>query len=513
MKLIANSLRIVTGLLFVFSGFIKINDPTGFSIKLEEYFIVFASDLAPKPDTLNITIKNKETSLNEIFTRLLRNEKEKNITFRTQAWQHIEIKDDRGANISFYDKTTLNVLLDGQELFKQDIQKKDAAPANFEVSMRIGEKVIYSKNISLYNNQNIFINEKINLESYIKKESGLAKFVKALNPYAMILAILICAFEILLGIALLIGWKRNLTLWLLAAMLLFFSFLTWYSAYYNKVTDCGCFGNAIPLTPWQSFIKDAVLCSFVLILIVVRKHIKPVFSSNFSWKMLLVFTFLSLGFAFYCWYYLPIFNFLKFANGNDIEILSTLSPDAKQEKREMIFIYTKDGKDFEFSSDQLLDKKILENPAYTFKVRIDKILEEGDKPEIHDFAMADEFGQDHVKAFLEKDEYKLLMVSQSLTSARPRAMKKISKLANEWTTKTKFSFWALTSTSPSDAEALRHEYQLPFKFYYGDQTNLKSIIRSNPGLILFKKGSVIASWPSTDLPSHRELIRKMKKNL
>ncbi len=509
MKLLTNIIRVLTGLLFVFSGFIKLNDPVGFSIKLEEYFIVFSADLAPKADTLVIEINNKESGLNESYTRVLRNEPERKISYRTSAWEHVEIKSEEGKSKSYYDKTTLFVLLDGQELLKKEIEKSDAAPANFEIVARVGETGIYNKSIVIYNNKDITGEELIITKQYVKEEGWFAKLIKYLIPFTLLLAFIICVAEILLGIALLIGWKRNLILWLLALMILFFTFLTWYSAYYNKVTDCGCFGNAIPLTPWESFVKDLLLCGFILLLIILRKYIKPVFSAGFSWKLLLVISILSAGFAFYCWYYLPVFNFLKFAKGNNIEQLTTLPAGAKQEKREMMFIYTKDGRDYDFTFHELSEKKIAEDPTYKFKDRKDKVVVEGDKPEIHDFVMVDADGEDKVKAFFAKDDYKLLMVSEGLTSTRPRAMKKIAELAQEWTKETKMEFWALTSSSPAEAEAIRHEYQFQFKFYYGDNTNIKSIIRSNPGLLLFKKGTVIATWPSTNLPSHKEILRKL----
>lgn len=510
MKLIANIVRVLTGVLFVFSGFIKINDPVGFSIKLEEYLMVFATDLAPKPDTLAINIGYSESITDATYSIILHNEPQKKITIKSEPWEHIEVKNENGGGKSFYDKSNILVLIDGKELYKKEIEKSSAEPYDFKLTTSIGGKELISKTIPVYNNKDIFSEESINLETYIKEEGWSSKLCTAMIPFTLFLAVFICAFEILLGIALLIGWKKNLTLWLLALMILFFTFLTWYSAYYNKVTDCGCFGNAIPLSPWESFIKDVVLCIFVLVLIVLGKYIKPVFSSSFSWKLLVIFSVLSVGFAFYCWYYLPVFNFLKFANGNDIEKLTNLPPGAKQEKREMIFIYTKDGKDYEFTTQELTDNKITENLGYKFKDRLDKVIEKGDKPQIHDFVMMDSDGVDHSIEFFEKDEYKLLMVSEGLTSTKPRAMKKIAALAAEWTTKSKFEFWALTSSNHNEAEAIRHEYQFPFKFYYGDNTNLKSIIRSNPGLLLFKKGTVVASWPSTDLPSYKELLRKMK---
>lgn len=510
MKLIANTVRLVTGLLFIFSGFIKLNDPVGFKIKLEEYFNVFAADLTPAQDTLVFNIICDDMGVNETYRRILNNENSKKISIYTSDWEHIEVKDDEGKIRSQFDKTVIFVSVDGQELYKTDVQKDDAAPVKFNVKVSIAGKEFYKKNITIYNNVIINNEDNTDVSAYKKESNILAKICIAIIPFCLILAIFICVFEIVLGVTLLIGWKRNLTLTLLALMIVFFTFLTWYSATYNKVTDCGCFGNAIPLTPWQSFIKDLVLCALILILILLRKNIKPIFSPKFSYGLVSVFTVLSVVFAVYCWYFLPVMNFLKFKEGNDIEKLTTLPPGAKQEKREMVFIYTKEGKDFEFTVKELTEKKILEDNSYKFKDRIDKVIEEGDKPEIHDFTMADADGNDHLSEFFEKDEYKLLLVSQGLTGARKRAMKKISVLAKDWTEKSKLQFWALTSSSPADAEAIRHEYQFQFKFYFGDNTNLKSIIRSNPGLLLFKKGVVIKTWPSTNLPKYKEVLKYTK---
>ena len=96
-------------------------------------------------------------------------------------------------------------------------------------------------------------------------------------PLATGLAIFVCVAEIALGIALLLGYKSKLTLWLLLLMMIFFTFLTFYSAYFNKVTDCGCFGDAIKLTPWQSFSKDIILLVMILIMFAGLRYIRPIF--------------------------------------------------------------------------------------------------------------------------------------------------------------------------------------------------------------------------------------------
>ena len=100
------------------------------------------------------------------------------------------------------------------------------------------------------------------------------------EPLALQISVFVVILEVLLGVALLIGYKPKFTVWLLFLMIIFFTFLTFYSAYFNKVTDCGCFGDAIPLTPWESFGKDVILSVLILILMAGLKHIKPIFSNK-----------------------------------------------------------------------------------------------------------------------------------------------------------------------------------------------------------------------------------------
>jgi len=99
-----------------------------------------------------------------------------------------------------------------------------------------------------------------------------------LEPYALLISVIVVVFEVILGVFLLIGYKPKFTVWSLLGMIVFFTFLTFYSAYFDKVKDCGCFGDALKLTPWESFTKDIILLFFILILYLGRKHIKPLFS-------------------------------------------------------------------------------------------------------------------------------------------------------------------------------------------------------------------------------------------
>ena len=104
-----------------------------------------------------------------------------------------------------------------------------------------------------------------------------------LVPYSLIMAVCIVILEVLLGVMLLLGYAKRFTLISLMALIVFFTFLTFYSAYFDKVTDCGCFGDAIKLTPWESFTKDVILLALIVVLVLGRKHLQPIFSKNCSW--------------------------------------------------------------------------------------------------------------------------------------------------------------------------------------------------------------------------------------
>lgn len=511
MKLISHILRILTGLLFLFSGFVKLNDPTGFKIKLEEYFTVFQSDLSGSADTLTIYIAQRDSGKGYLFAKALTKASRKTLSMYTAPWNHAEEKSNDGSIRSQYDRSTFHVLLDGIEIYQAPIVKYTVSPAFFDVSVKVGTDKILSKSVPIYNNVEVRTEEPFDLSPYKRTPGFIERLLQLAFPHALLLAMLICVLEILAGMSLLIGWKKNLTLWMLALMMVFFTFLTGYSAYYDKVTDCGCFGNAIPLTPWQSFVKDLLLCVSIAILIVLRRFIVPLFSHRFSFGILTFTAMLSIVFTVYCWFFLPVFNFLKFKEGNNVIQMRKLPEGAREEVREMVFTYLKKGREYTFTADELNTRDIINNPDYVFKSRQDKILRKGDKPEIYNFTMLDEYGADHADEFLNDNAYKLLLVSEDLTQTRPRVMKKIAGLARDWTEQGHLKFWALTSSSRTDAEAIRHEFQFVFKFHYGDHTALQSIIRSNPGLLLFKKGTIIKTWPSTNLPKYKTLKKLMKE--
>ena len=319
-------------------------------------------------------------------------------------------------------------------------------------------------------------------------------------------AMLICIFEIIVGVLLLIGAYTRLNSWLLLIMIVFFTWLTGYSAVYNKVTDCGCFGDAIKLTPWQSFTKDIVLLVFILIIFIGQKHIKPLFGKAIQSVTIFTFLFASTGFTVLAYMFLPFVDFLPYKVGNDIEALSAIPPGAPVDEYEMVFIYEKGGQQFEFKATELpadLD-------AYKFVDRKDKLVKKGYQPPIHDFKIYDSQGAEQTDLFFAKDEYQLVLIQYDLTKTFKSFQPRINQLANDWQDKAQKRFWALTGTSSADAELYRHDVQAPYEYYNVDGTALKTAVRANPGILLMKKGVVIKKWSAFAIPSYETVQKYMK---
>jgi uncharacterized membrane protein YphA (DoxX/SURF4 family) len=319
--------------------------------------------------------------------------------------------------------------------------------------------------------------------------------------YAVSMAMFICIFEIMVGIALLIGAYTRLNMWLLLLMIVFFTLLTGYSAITNKVTDCGCFGDAIKLKPVESFLKDVLLLVFILIMFIGQKHIKPIVSNKTIVSIalgvsLLVITF----FTFNTYMFLPKIDFLPYKVGNDIGQLMTLPPDAKRDSVVMVFIYEKDGKQFEFGVNEVGNV----DDTYKFVDRIDKVIVEGDKAPIHDFKLFDVSGQDYTDTLLLQKGFRMILVQTNILKSRTGIEPQIAQLANDCAL-AGIPFWALTNTTLTDVEPYRHEHQFAFNYYNMDVTPLKSMVRSNPGLLLMKDNVVVKKWSAYGIPTFEKV--------
>lgn len=304
-----------------------------------------------------------------------------------------------------------------------------------------------------------------------------------LEPYALIIAILVVVFEVVLGIFLLIGYKPKLTMWSLLLMIVFFTFLTFYSAYFDKVKDCGCFGDAMPMTPWQSFTKDVVLLVFILILFFGVKYIKPIFSNLVTTVIALVGFLASLGFAYYVIMHLPAIDFRAYKIGDNLQQNMELAPDAKRAIIDYQWTYTLNGEE-----KTLTDRG--QGPSkYDAILGVEtKEIQAADLPKIQDFSIESE-DEDLTSYFLEKDKL-VMIVAYNLKSAEKEGLKKLKALSDT-ALKDGYTVIGLTTSNEATKQEFRATYDWDFDFYLCDEKVLKTIVRSNPGIVILHKGTVM----------------------
>ena len=298
-----------------------------------------------------------------------------------------------------------------------------------------------------------------------------------LTPYALAFAIFVCIFEVVLGVTLLVGYKKKLTLWLLLAMLVFFGFLTFYSAYFNKVTDCGCFGDAIKFTPWQSFTKDLVLLALTLVVFFGQKYIHPLTKGKPPLAVTCLSVLFCVIFVYYVYNHLPVKDFRVYKIGTNIPKGMELPPNAVT----YYWTFKIDGQN-----------KVIETKDPSFPKIAGEYVSLASKtemPPIHDFYIQDkDRSTDYLEEFINKDKL-LMVISYRLDRANQEAFKAI-KTVTDKAMKNGYTVIGLTSQMEK-APYIVKKYELNFNFYYNDATTLKTMIRSNPGLITLSKGTII----------------------
>jgi uncharacterized membrane protein YphA (DoxX/SURF4 family) len=328
--------------------------------------------------------------------------------------------------------------------------------------------------------------------------ADFGSFFKVFIPFALEIGFIMVVLEIVLGVAVLINYKMKITTWVLFALLLFFTFLTFYSAYFNKVTDCGCFGDAIKLTPWESFTKDVVLMVFVLHLLWHHKRFTPVLRTREGHAVVAGITIISTFLGIYAIRHLPFIDFRAYKVGNNIPEQMRLPPGAKSDSVVMTFIYEKAGERKELTMDQLSEI----DSTYKFVDRIDKMIRKGDEPKIKDYRVSTENGEDVTQETFKG--VKLLIIVQNVQKASEKSVVKIADLIRGLEGKAEPII--LTSSPSADIDSFRHQYQWAASFYFVDETVLKTMIRSNPGLTLWVNGTVKGMWHHNDTPDAAEVI-------
>ena len=320
--------------------------------------------------------------------------------------------------------------------------------------------------------------------------------MKTFNEYALAFSIIMITLEVIVGVALLIGWKKKLTIAVLLLLMIFFTFLTSYVLFTGKIRACGCFGDCIPLTPVQTFTKDIVLLLLAVFLLLNTKYISPIAKPFFSFLYMLTATILVLLLQWYVLRNLPLADCLPYKKGNNIVELQKMPANAIPDKYDFLFIYKKDGVQKEFKADATPDS------TWEFVDRKQTLIQKGSNniPVISDFSLTTENGNDSTDAILNiAGEYYLLYIQELETYPKNWSgdIELLKKLVNQ-----KKEFYIVTS----QIEKVKNRFKdllskenidvATIKFLSCDATVMKTVARVNPTLYLMN-GPVVKekySW-------------------
>ncbi|MDR0296079.1 MAG: DoxX family protein [Prevotellaceae bacterium] len=344
-----------------------------------------------------------------------------------------------------------------------------------------------------------------------------------LNPFALLIGILLSTAELVLGFCLLMGFRMKLTAWATAAFMGFFTVFTFILAIFNPVTDCGCFGEAIKMSNWATFYKNVILDIFVVIIFWQRNNYRPL--SNCCNEIIVgtVFATLMVLLSVYCLRHLPLIDFLPYKVGVNIQQDMEIPEGASSDVYETIWTYRKDGKQQEFL---LEGNKIINfnnrNEEYDFSEfskewefvdRKDKLIEEGYKPPIVDFSIISRDWYYITDSILNLQGYLFIVTLPHAEDASLRNAGKINAIYDYVLANEDLHFIGLSGSDEEHVMQFIEQTNALYPIHITDEKPLKSMVRSNPGLMLLHNGTIIAKWSHIDVPSTKKLEKKyLSKN-
>jgi len=327
----------------------------------------------------------------------------------------------------------------------------------------------------------------------------------ALFPLALPAAVIMVTAEFALGAFLLLGIYRKWTTRLILLFMIFFTPLTLWVAIANPVKDCGCFGDAFVISNWQTFYKNLLLLAGAVWLMVKWKHITPLFTKKAALPVAIVTLLLGVLFALHNVYRLPVIDFRPYKVGANIPLQMYVDPE-KADLYETIFLYSKDGVTKEFREENYP----WNDSTWTFVDMKTHLVRAGLKPKIEDFSVeslyfdeataAWQSGGDITDILLSDPSYTFLMIAYSLEEMHMRHLGRFRDVARHAAEKG-YSFYILTASGPDVVGTWERQQQTGFQFAHADERTLKTMIRSNPGLMLLKEGTVMGKWDDSKVPT------------
>ena len=327
------------------------------------------------------------------------------------------------------------------------------------------------------------------IEDYLKAFGG---FFTDLLPMAEVAAWGLIVLELLLGVCMLLNVRTQWTAWISLLFYCVMTPLTLYIALTNPVSDCGCFGDAVVLTNWQTFWKNVVLILLSILLVAWRKSVHQLWS---NWmELLLAALTVAITLVFMAWtkHHLPVKDFRPYKIGNHLPTLMEYPEDAEPDVYEYAFVYEKDGVEQTFT----LDNYPKGDSTWTFVRQESKLIKKGYEPPIHDFEILNAYGEDLTWDILESEDPVTLIIMYDLTKADKKQMDKVMRLLGDEAKGERLEAgYILTGSGTDEIISFSLEYPaLSECICTCDPVTLKTIVRANPGVIVLQNGVVIGKY-------------------
>ena len=314
-----------------------------------------------------------------------------------------------------------------------------------------------------------------------------------LSSLSLILAILLCVVELVIGFNLLLGIRIKITSWVLLIFMSGFTAITLKLAISNPVTDCGCFGDAIILTNWQTFWKNIILFIPAMYIFWQRSNYTHHYKLKTEWMLTSGFILFGLMLTLYSFFHLPVLDFRPYKIGTNITEKMTVPEGSPVDEYHFSFIYQKDDRQEEFTIDNLPDS------SWQWLETRQKLIRQGYVPPIHDFSITTLDGDEITQEVLSDQGYSFLIIAWDLNKTNKKSFKKLNQLSQEIDSAT-CRFYCLTSSTFDVVDEFISQIKPNFRLYTADNITLKTIIRSNPGLLLIKEGTIMGKWHSGNIP-------------
>ncbi len=321
--------------------------------------------------------------------------------------------------------------------------------------------------------------------------------------YAIVIAFLVIISEFILGIAFLFKLRMKIAVFAMFFIMVFFTVVTYFDAVNNWVPDCGCFGDAVKLSNWQTFFKNIFLISLNIIALIKYKTWRFNGKPIVQWMVIFIIGGLFAGFVTYNYRHLPIVDFRAWKVGRSMKTTG--------ENNEKVYVTYKNKTTGEI--------KEYQSPNYPWKDStwlaqwefVNQRIDDSQVDKKYNLVIEDSLGNDFTKDIIENRDKQFIVISYYLSAASNEGMKKLSRIIPE-IKKYGVSVVLLTASDNAEIKKVLKQYHLNIPAYFADDVELKAMIRSNPGLMLMQNAIVLKKWHYNDFPNKKNIDKQLNNN-